>query len=102
MNILSNQYNSDLDYYYDILEQYQQIFKTEKDKDIWKYRVYMQLMELLIDKNNITLVRNSILLILSLFENLPPDHYNNHGININSITKAEKKILISNLKEEIA
>ncbi|MBN1215696.1 MAG: hypothetical protein JXA99_09695 [Candidatus Lokiarchaeota archaeon] len=102
MNILSNQYNSDLDYYYDILEQYQQISKTEKDKDIWKYRLYMQLMELLIDKNNITLVRNSILLILSLFENLPPDPYNNQGININSITEAEKKILISNLKEEIA
>jgi hypothetical protein len=38
--------------------------------------------------------------MLSLFEDIPPDMYNNRGVDINRISRRDRKSLIANLKEE--
>ncbi|MBY9006941.1 MAG: hypothetical protein KGD63_09290 [Candidatus Lokiarchaeota archaeon] len=101
MSLILNQYNSDLDYYSSILEKYQYYSLSRQEIEVWKYKIYMELMDLLGFTENIMMVKNSILLILSLFEDLPPDLYNNQGLKISSLDKKDKNILISNLRKEI-
>jgi len=40
--------------------------------------------------------------MLSLAEDLPPDNYNNLGIDVKSISVEERKFLMKNLKEEFS
>ena len=96
------------------LEAYDQILKffnkkdrTNKETEIWEDQTYINLMGFLKKKkeienlyNNYKLVENAIILILSLFENIPPDTFNNRGVNINSISIEERKSLIAGLEEE--
>ena len=96
-----SQNNDDLDYYNNILNQYNDISLDKQERDILKYRIYMNLMDLLADPKNTTLVKNSILLMLSLFEDIPPDFYNNQGLKVNKLSRKDRKILFSNLKGEL-
>ena len=55
----------------------------------------------MLDKTkNRVLVTNAIILILSLFEDIPPDTFNNRGVNINRITGKDRKSLVADLKDE--
>lgn len=96
-----NQNNSDVEYYDNILKYFQNRLDGKQSVEIWKNKIYMKLMHLLGKTENIMLVRNSILLILSLFENLPPDLYNNRGFRFNKLKNKDKRKVISNLKQEI-
>ncbi len=93
--------NSDMEFYDNILRHYSEMCKDNQNIEIWKNKIYIKLMNLLTKTENILLVRNSILLIISLFDNLPPDSYNNHGFSFSKSNKKDKKQVILNLKEEI-
>ncbi|MFX0082753.1 MAG: hypothetical protein ACFE94_13465 [Candidatus Hodarchaeota archaeon] len=100
MKINNNTEDFELDCYLKILE-YFQTEKVSKEKtEIWKDHSLIELMKLLDKKKNRVLVTNALILMLSLFEDIPPDIYNNRGVDINLISIEERKSLIADLKEE--
>ncbi|TFF98012.1 MAG: hypothetical protein EU547_02750 [Promethearchaeota archaeon] len=74
--------------------------KTEIEK--WKYQVYLKLMKMMDQPEEKLVVRNAILLILSLFNDIPADIYDSKGIELSDISSPnQKREIISRLKEEI-
>lgn len=100
MKINSNSEEFELDYYLKILDYFQDERISREKKEIWKNQSIIELMNFLERTQNRTFVTNALILILSLFEDIPPDIYNNRGVNINSISEKDKKFLIEELKEE--
>ncbi|MFX1553533.1 MAG: hypothetical protein ACFFBV_06365 [Promethearchaeota archaeon] len=99
MEINSNSEDFELDYYLKILNYFQDNKISREKKEIWKNRSIIELMNLLERTQNRTFVTNALILILSLFEDIPPDTYNNRGVNIARISEKDKKFLIKELKE---
>ncbi|MFX1504049.1 MAG: hypothetical protein ACFFDH_24020, partial [Promethearchaeota archaeon] len=60
----------------------------------------IELMKYLKRTQNRTLVTNALILIISLFEDIPPDTYNNRGVKVNRISEEDKRFLIEDLKQE--
>ena len=74
---------------------------NDKEKiEIWKNRSYIKLMHRLNDERSKYLAKNAIILILSLFENYPPDIYNNMGNKLEHLNSKEKEKVLSQLKKE--
>jgi len=90
----------EIDCYEKILKFFQDKSRSRMDTDLWKTQSLMKIMEVWDRTKNIFLVRNSLILLISLFENLPPDLYNNRGININRLKERDKELLRSQLKKE--
>ena len=92
--------NYELDWYFTILDYFQKE-KDDRDKiEIWKCQSLIRLMKLFDLTKNKTFIANAIVVILSLFEDIPPDTFNNRGVNINRISVKDRKSLNANLKEE--
>ena len=87
-------------HYLKILEVYQNKQIDKVALEIWKDRSYIELMQVLKRTHNKDLVKNAIILILSLFEELPIDLYDNYGINTKCLKKEEKKSFIAEMKSE--
>jgi len=100
MKINKNTEDFELDCYLKILEYFQNENVNRERTEIWKDHSLIELMKLLDKAKNRVLVTNSIILMLSLFEDIPPDTYNNRGVNINRISVKDRKLLIADLKEE--
>jgi hypothetical protein len=100
MKISRNTEDFELDCYLQILD----YFKSEKidraKTEIWKNQSLIELMTLLDKTKHRVLVTNAIILILSLFEDIPPDTFNNRGVNINRISSKDRKSLVADLKGE--
>ncbi|KKK41905.1 hypothetical protein LCGC14_0735680 [marine sediment metagenome] len=90
----------ELGYYLKVVENYQDINLNQQKFVIRKSQSLIELMKLLDHENNRNFVTNAIILMLSLEEDLPPDNYNNLGIDVNSISVEERKFLMKNLKAE--
>lgn len=90
----------ELDCYMKILDYFQKDKVNKENTEIWKDQSFIELMKLLEQKKNRDVVTNAIILILSLFENLPPDTFNNRGVDISRISIEERKSLIAGLEEE--
>lgn len=96
------------------IEAYEQILKffnkkdrTEDETEVWEDHTYVNLMEFLKKKkvienlyNNYKLVENAIILILSLFHDVPPDRFTNIGKDSKCIEKNDREDIISMLKKE--
>ena len=94
--------NDDLEMYYytKILDFYQSQEYDKDSVDIWKSKSYIELMQVLKRTNNKNLVKNAIILILSLFEDTPLDIYDNSGLSVGELKQEDKKSYISHLKTE--
>jgi hypothetical protein len=90
----------EMDFYLRILEVYQNKQLDKVALEIWKDRSYIELMQVLKRTHNKNLVKNAIILILSLFEELPIDLYDNYGINTKDLKKEQKKNFIAEMKSE--
>ncbi len=90
----------ELDYYLKVIEDFKDININQQKTVILKNHSLIELMKLLDHEKNRNFVTNAIILTLSLAEDLLPDNYNNLGIDVNSISVEEKRILIKNLKVE--
>lgn len=100
MKINSANKEFELDFYLKIIDYFQNE-KVDRDKtEIWKSKSIIELMKYLKRTQNRILVTNALILILSLFEDIPPDIYNNRGVNFNRISERDKRFLIEELKEE--
>jgi len=100
MKINNNIEDFELDCYLKILEYFQHEKVNKEETEIWKYHSLIELMKLLDKAKNQILVTNSIILMLSLFEDIPPDTYNNRGVDIDQISVKDRKTLIADLREE--
>ncbi len=100
MKINKNNDNFELDYYNKILDNFKNTKVNQEVTEIWKDKSLIELMKLLDRTKNNAMVSNAIILILSLLDDIPPDGYNNRGVNINQIPDKDKKYLIDQLKNE--
>lgn len=100
MKLSNNTKDFELDCYLKILEYFQTEKVNREETEIWKDQSLIELMRLLDKKKNRVLVTNALILMQTLFEDIPPDIYNNRGVDINRISLRDRKSLIANLKEE--
>ena len=98
----NNNDNCELDYYLSIIEYFQNQDTNRNTTEIWKNKSFIQLMKVLKRTRNKEFVKNAIILILSLFDKMPPDFYSSRGIQVNSLTNSEKLTYVNLLKSEIA
>ncbi|MFX1384510.1 MAG: hypothetical protein ACFFBP_18955 [Promethearchaeota archaeon] len=100
MKINKNGEEFELDFYLQIIDFFQDEKINREKREIWINKSIIELMKYLKRTRNRRLVTNALILILSLFEDIPPDLYNNRGVNINRISQKDKHFLIKDLKEE--
>jgi hypothetical protein len=100
MNISNNSDNSELDYYLSIIDFYQNQNTNRETAEIWKDKSFIELMKVLKLTRKKEFVKNAIILILSLIDQMPPDTYNEGGIKINSLTNGDKLSYVNILKSE--
>ncbi|KKK41132.1 MAG: hypothetical protein Lokiarch_45760 [Candidatus Lokiarchaeum sp. GC14_75] len=92
----------ELDYYLKIIENFKNVSVNQQKTVILKSYFLIKMMKLLDYEKNRDFVTNAIIVMLSLAEDLPPDNYNNLGIDVKSISVEERKFLMKNLKEEFS
>ena len=90
----------ELDYYLSIIDFFQNQDKNRETTEIWKNKSFIQLMKVLKRTRRKEFVKNAIIIILSLFDELPPDSYNNKGIKVNSLESEDKISYVNLLKSE--
>lgn len=100
MKINTNSKDFELELYLKIVDIIQDDTISLENKEKWKNQSIIELMKLLENTQNRTFVTNALILILSLFEDIPPDIYHTRGNNINCISEKDKKSLILKLKNE--
>ena len=89
---MSNTNNEkELSYYLEIIEFFQTQTQDSESTELWKDKSIMELMKVLKRTNNKLLIRNALILLITLFEHLPPDLFNNKGIkeSLKSILRTE-------------
>ena len=91
---------SEMELYSKILDVYQNRQLDKEAIEIWKDKSYIDLMHVLKRTNNKNLVKNAIILILSLFEDIPIDLYETQGVDAKELKLEKKKAFISELKME--
>ena len=100
MNNSNNCDNYELDYYSNIIEFFQNPNVNKETIELWKNNSFIELMKVLERTSRKEFVKNAILLIISLFEEYPPDIYTSRGTNVNSLDNGEKRSYIDVLKME--
>ena len=102
MIMANNNDNCELDYYLSIIEFFQNQDTNRETTEIWKNKSLIELMKVLKRTKNKGFVKNAIILILSLFDQMPPDTYNKRGITVNLLTNSDKLSYVNILKSEFA
>ena len=100
MNISNNSDNSELDYYLSIIDFYQNQNINRETAELWKDKTFIELMKVLKLTRKKEFVKNAIILILSLIDQMPPDTYNKRGIIVNSLTNGDKLSYVNILQSE--
>ncbi|MBY9009451.1 MAG: hypothetical protein KGD74_06265 [Candidatus Lokiarchaeota archaeon] len=96
----NNSEDCELDYYLSIIDFYQNQNTDRETTEIWRNKSFIELMKVLKRTRNKKFVKNAIILILSLFDQTPPDSYTNRGIQVNSLTNGDKLFYVNILKSE--
>ena len=100
MNISNNSDDSELDYYLSIIDFYQNQNTNRETAELWKDKTIIELMNVLKLTRKKEFVKNAIILILSLIDQMPPDTYNKGGIKVNSLINEDKGSYINILQSE--
>lgn len=101
--ISNNDEQFELNGYLRIIDNFQEEKINDKANEIWKYQSYIELVNTFKRTQNRKLFSNKIILILSLFEDLPPDTFHTFHTfreNIDQLSKKDKNIVINILKNE--
>jgi len=98
MNVSTNK--DELKSYLEIIDFFQNHQVDDESVEIWKSKSLIELMKVLHRTKNKKFARNVIILMISLFDHLPPDTYNNHGIDAKLLNKKDKASFISQMKLE--
>ena len=100
MNMSNNNENFELDYYLSIIDFFQNQNTDRETTEIWKNKSLIELMKVLKRTRKKEFVKNAIIIILSLFDKMPPDICNSRGTKVNSLTNGEKLSYVNILKSE--
>lgn len=100
MNKSNNCDTSEYDYYSKIIEFSQNQNVNKETVELWKNKSFIELMKVLERSCQKEFVKNAILIILSLFEEHPPDIYSSLGKNVDSLNNGDKMSYITLLKTE--
>ena len=88
-------------WYNSILKGYKRVRGTSKLETIWLHKKLKKLMFLLDSTNDINLVKNSMILLISLIDDFPIDIHEQLGREIKSCTPEEQKEVKKILKETL-
>jgi len=100
MNISNNSDNYELDYYLSIIDFFQNQNTNRETAELWRDKSFIELMKVLKRTRKKEFVKNAIILILSLIDQMPPDNYTEKGIKVNSLTNGDKLSYVNILKSE--
>jgi len=100
MNISNISDNFELDYYLNIIDFFQNQNTNRETAEIWKDKSFIELMKVLKLTRKKEFVKNAIILILSLIDQMPPDTYNKGGIKVNTLINGDKLSYINILQSE--
>ena len=100
MNISNISDDYELDYYLSIIDFFQNQNTNRETAEIWKDKSFIELMKVLKRTRKKEFVKNAIILILSLFDQTPPDTYNKKGNIVNSLANGDKLSYVNILKSE--
>ena len=90
----------EVDCYTKIINLFLKIGKDPISIETWKDKAILKIMNVLKDPKNKRWVQNALIILLSLFDDNPPNLYDNLGKNINILSTKEKEQVIIRLKEE--
>lgn len=90
----------EIDCYEKILNYFNSCEDSRDKREIWKSHSLITLMNKLMRTQNKRLIQNALILLLSLFEDMPPDIFNNRGIDFNRLTGDDRDLVLSKLKGE--
>ena len=91
----------ELEYYSKILDFFQNQKISPEKLELWKYKFLMKLMDELKFTGNKMLVKNALIIITSLFENVPPDMLNSRGNDSKQLSNKDREIYNVLLKSEL-
>ena len=69
--------------------------------ETWKDKAIVKIMNVLKDPKNKRWVQNALIILLSLFDDNPPDLYSSIGEKVKILSDEEKEDVISKFKEEL-
>ena len=85
-------YQKELEFYTKIINQFlEEVGKNSIAMEIWKDKMIIELMNLLKKTKEKDMVKNALIVLLSLFEGKPLDILSNTGDNIKTLSNKEKK-----------
>ncbi|MBN1215151.1 MAG: hypothetical protein JXA99_06875 [Candidatus Lokiarchaeota archaeon] len=90
----------ELECYTKIVNLFSNIDKDPNIIELHKDKTIIKIMNSLKKPENEDWLKNALIILLSLFDDTPADLYNNLGINGKKVSKKEKKIIFSKIKEE--
>ena len=91
----------ELDCYTKIVNLFLKIGRDPIASETWKDKSIVKIMNILKDPKNKNWAKNALIIVLSLFDDTPPDIYDNVGKNTITLSAKEKELIIAKLKEEI-
>jgi hypothetical protein len=102
MSLKNSGFNDELNCYIKIIDCFLKYHYDNLQKEMCKNRSIIKLMRSLKYRKNKEVIKNSLLFVLSLFddEDNPPDFYSNIGNDFRNATDKEHKEIISELKKE--
>ena len=90
----------EVDCYTKIINLFLKIGKDPITIETWKDKAIVKIMKVLKDPKNKRWVQNALIILLTLFDDNPPDLYSNIGNNVKILSDEERQQVISKLKEE--
>ena len=90
----------ELEFYEKVMASYAKNCQDKGNLEICRCHLLIELMEILKETKNKEFVKNTLLVINSLYGNCPPDLYDSVGTDIDNLTSEEKETLIPHFKIE--
>lgn len=91
----------EVDCYTKILNLFLEVGDKPELKELWKNKTFITLMNRMKKNENKELIKNAMILIISLFDDIPPDLFSNIGSNLKSLSEEERKEAILKMKQVI-
>jgi hypothetical protein len=92
----------EVDCYTKIINLFLKIGKDPISIETWKDKAILKIMNMLKDPKNKRWVKNALIILLSLFDDKPPDLYSNLGKKVKNLSNEETEQVISKLKDEFS
>jgi len=91
---------NEIELYHDILDESSIVLRNKYQRFVWKCHKIIELMNDLDDFCDKKILRNALILIISLFNNYSPDYITSGSVKLEKISKIERENLIRILEKE--